>query len=49
MELCALITGASAFKPIPAIDTLKKVMVEITFGKKFATFEREKYAQIEKE
>ena len=48
MELCALVTGLQGFEPISAIDTLDKVMVEITFGKNLF-FEREKYAQIEKE
>ena len=48
MELCALVIGLKGFKPISAIDTLEKVMVEITFGKNLF-FEREKYAQIEKE
>ena len=38
--MCALVTGLKGFKPISAIDTLDKVMVEITFGKNLF-FERE--------
>ena len=41
MELCALVTGSSAFKSISAIDTLNKVMVEITFEKNLNFCKRE--------